>query len=404
MREMPASRLYVSLYAHTAVCYILMPRQTTYDIPETALMIKNQLPETNLRLSDFSYDLPEEYIAQTPAEPRDSARLMIIDRTACTTEHRIFRDIIDYINPGDTLVVNETRVIPARIIGHRRLRYDADRGCTLETGSRSPVELLLLRQLEENLWEALAGPGKRARPGDVLDFGDGRLVAHIEKISDGGCRIVRFTPSAKYTSLFAALDDLGTMPLPPYITERLENPDMYQTVYSKTEGSAAAPTAGLHFTEELLDKIEERGCKIARVLLHVGLGTFRPVKEERIQEHEMHSEFISVSDDTAKLINSRRAEGGRIIAVGTTSCRVLESVADECGIIRPYTGETGIFIYPGYRFRATDALITNFHLPESTLLMLVSAFAGRERMLAAYEEAKRMGYRFFSFGDAMLIR
>ena len=309
----------------------------------------------------------------------------------------------DYIKPGDTLVINETRVIPARIIGRRRLRYDTDRDCTFETRSRSPVELLLLRQLEENLWETLAGPGKRARPGDVLDFGNGRLSAHIEKISDGGCRIVRFSPSSEYPSLFAALDDLGTMPLPPYITERLENPDMYQTVYSKTKGSAAAPTAGLHFTEELLKRIEDRGCRIARVLLHVGLGTFRPVKENMIRDHEMHSEFISVSDEAADIINSRRAAGGRIIAVGTTSCRVLESVADSDGIIRPYTGETGIFIYPGYRFLATDALITNFHLPESTLLMLVSAFAGRERILNAYETAKEKGYKFFSFGDAMLI-
>lgn len=366
-------------------------------------MIKNQLPETDLSLRDFSYDLPEEYIAQTPADPRDSARLMVIDRSTGLTEHRIFRDVTDYIKPGDTLVINETRVIPARIIGRRRLRYDTDRDCTFETESRSPVELLLLRQLEENLWETLAGPGKRARPGDVLDFGNGRLSAHIEKISDGGCRIVRFSPSSEYPSLFAALDDLGTMPLPPYITERLENPDMYQTVYSKTKGSAAAPTAGLHFTEELLKRIEDRGCRIARVLLHVGLGTFRPVKENMIRDHEMHSEFISVSDEAADIINSRRAAGGRIIAVGTTSCRVLESVADGDGIIRPYTGETGIFIYPGYRFLATDALITNFHLPESTLLMLVSAFAGRERILNAYETAKEKGYKFFSFGDAMLI-
>lgn len=366
-------------------------------------IIKNQLPDTNLTLEDFHYDLPEEFIAQTPTQPRDAAKLMVINRQNSSTEHRIFRDIKDYINPEDVLVINETRVIPARIIGHRKMRYDTDKKCTLETGSRSPVELLLLRQLEQDVWETLAGPGKRARPGDVLDFGDGRLTAYIEKISDGGCRIVRFVPSDEFPNLFAALDELGAMPLPPYITEHLDDPDMYQTVYSKTRGSAAAPTAGLHFTEELLSEIENKGCKIAKVLLHVGLGTFRPVKEDNIREHEMHAEYISITEECAKLINERRAAGGRIIAVGTTSCRVLESTADENGIIHPYTGETGIFIYPGYKFRATDALITNFHLPESTLLMLVSALAGREQMLACYEEAKEKGYRFFSFGDAMLI-
>ena len=366
-------------------------------------MIKNNLPETTLTLSDFYYDLPEERIAQTPVYPRDSSRLMVIDRSASENEHRTFRDILEYIKPGDTLVVNETRVIPARIIGHRAYRFDRDLGHTVKTDSTSPVELLLLKQLENDLWEALAGPGKRAKIGDVIEFGDGKLTATVENVVEGGCRVVRFKPADCYDSLFDALDDLGTMPLPPYITEKLEDQDRYQTVYSKTQGSAAAPTAGLHFTEELMAEIEAKGCKIARVLLHVGLGTFRPVKEEHIADHEMHSEFIMVDSETAELINSRRAAGGRTIAVGTTSCRVLESVSTDDGKVQPYAGDTGIFIYPGYTFKAVDALITNFHLPESTLLMLVSAFASRERMLAAYEEAVREKYRFFSFGDAMLI-
>lgn len=372
-------------------------------IGENLIMIKNSLPETTLTLSDFHYDLPEERIAQTPVYPRDSSRLMVIDRKSGEREHKVFSDIIDYLEEGDTLVINETRVIPARIIGHRSYRFDASLGECVKTDSTSPVELLLLKQIENDLWEALAGPGKRAKVGDVIEFGDGKLTAKVEAIVDGGCRRVRFTPASCYDSLFDALDDLGTMPLPPYITEKLEDQDRYQTVYSKTQGSAAAPTAGLHFTEELLDKIEEKGVKIARVLLHVGLGTFRPVKEENITDHEMHSEFICVTDETAELINSRRAAGGRTVAVGTTSCRVLESVSGDDGLVKAYSGDTGIFIYPGYTFKATDALITNFHLPESTLLMLVSAFADRERMLAAYDEAVREKYRFFSFGDAMLI-
>ncbi len=366
-------------------------------------MIKNTLPETTLTLNDFYYDLPEERIAQTPVYPRDSSRLLVVDRSKSENDNRTFRDILDYIKEGDTLVVNETRVIPARIIGHRAYRFDKDLRRAVKTDSTSPVELLLLKQLENDRWEALAGPGKRAKPGDVIDFGGGKLTAHVEDVVEGGCRVVRFTPADCYTSLFDALDDLGTMPLPPYITEKLDDQDRYQTVYSKTQGSAAAPTAGLHFTEDLLREVEKKGCKIARVLLHVGLGTFRPVKEEHIADHEMHSEFIMVDEATANLINSRRAAGGRTIAVGTTSCRVLESVTDDEGIVRPYSGDTGIFIYPGYRFKAVDALITNFHLPESTLLMLVSAFASRERMLTAYEEAVRESYRFFSFGDAMLI-
>ena len=366
-------------------------------------MIKNELPETSLRLSDFHYDLPQEYIAQTPVEPRDSSRLMVIDRESGNIEHKVFRDVIDYLNEGDTLVINETRVIPARIIGHRSKRFDADLGRAVDTDSTSPVELLLLKQIENDRWEALAGPGKRAKPGDVIEFGGGKLSAYVENVVEGGCRVVKLVASEEYKTLYDALNDLGSMPLPPYITEKLEDPDRYQTVYSRTEGSAAAPTAGLHFTEELLEKIEKKGIVIARVLLHVGLGTFRPVKEDKIADHEMHSEYIEVTPETAELINSRRAAGGRTVVVGTTSCRVLESVSTDDGLVRPYKGDTGIFIYPGYRFKATDALITNFHLPESTLLMLVSAFASREQMLSAYETAVKEHYRFFSFGDAMII-
>ena len=365
-------------------------------------MITNKLPDTDLRLSDFHYDLPGDRIAQTPAEPRDSSRLMVLDRKAGTLEHRIFRDIVDYLNPGDTQVVNDTRVIPARIVGHRILRRD-ENGERVPTGSSAPVELLLLKQRENDVWETLAGPGKRARPGDVLDFGDGVLRAEILDVIEGGCRVVRFTVERGADSFFAALDLLGTMPLPPYITEKLADPERYQTVYSKHLGSAAAPTAGLHFTPELMEKIRERGIDIVPVLLHVGLGTFRPVKEDRIADHEMHSEYIRVTKEAADRINGRKAAGGRIIAVGTTSCRVLESAADEDGILHPVDTDTGIFIYPGYRFRIVDALITNFHLPESTLLMLVSALAGRETILSAYRTAVEMNYRFFSFGDAMFI-
>lgn len=366
-------------------------------------MIKNSLPETDLTLKDFYYDLPQERIAQTPAEPRDSSRLMVLDRKTGAISHRVFRDIIEYINPGDTLVINETRVIPARIIGVRSFRFDPETGTKVKTESSSPVELLLLRQIDGLTWETLAGPGKRAKPGDIISFGGDLLCAEVERISNGGCRIVRFSFDSRFTSIYDALDNLGTMPLPPYITEKLDNPERYQTVYSKTKGSSAAPTAGLHFTDELLDKIEEKGCRVVRVLLHVGLGTFRPVKENNIKDHEMHSEFISVTEEAAEIINSRRKAGGRTIAVGTTSCRVLESVSDEAGEVRPYTGDTGIFIYPGYKFKAVDALITNFHLPESTLLMLVSAFSDREIILKAYETAVKEEYRFFSFGDAMFL-
>ncbi|MBQ4354922.1 MAG: tRNA preQ1(34) S-adenosylmethionine ribosyltransferase-isomerase QueA [Clostridia bacterium] len=366
-------------------------------------MIKNNLPETNLRLSDFYYDLPEDRIAQTPAEPRDSSRLMVLNRTAKTIEHKVFSDILDYIRPEDVLVVNDTRVIPARIIGTRKYRWDEQFGQLVETGSTAPVELLLLKQRENDVWETLAGPGKRAKPGDIIEFGSGILEAHVQDVIEGGCRVVKLIVKREADSVFAALDLLGTMPLPPYITHKLENPERYQTVYSRTLGSAAAPTAGLHFTPELLQKIEEKGCAVAPVLLHVGLGTFRPVKEDKIADHEMHAEYIRVTEESAKLINERRAAGGRVIAVGTTSCRVLESASDENGILHPADTDTGIFIYPGYHFKMVDALITNFHLPESTLLMLVSALSSRELIMKAYETAVREKYRFFSFGDAMFI-
>ncbi|MBQ7474944.1 MAG: tRNA preQ1(34) S-adenosylmethionine ribosyltransferase-isomerase QueA [Clostridia bacterium] len=364
-------------------------------------MIKNELPETDLTLSDFRYDLPEELIAQTPVFPRDSSRLMVVDRGGEGVEHRRFSDVVEYLRPGDTLVLNETRVIPARIVGRRAVRATAE-GETEDT-SGAPVELLLLKQTENDVWEALAGPGKRARPGDSLSFGDGVLTARVLSVGEGGTRTVKFTTDGAVGTVYEALHLLGTVPLPPYIKEKLDDPARYQTVYAKTEGSAAAPTAGLHFTEELLERIEDSGVAVARVTLHVGLGTFRPVKETKIRDHVMHSEYISVTEETARLINERRRAGGRTVAVGTTSCRTLESVADDSGEVRAFSGDTGIFIYPGYKFRATDALITNFHLPESTLLMLVSAFAGRERMLASYEEAVKERYRFFSFGDAMLI-
>lgn len=366
-------------------------------------MIKNELPETDLQLSDFYYDLPEELIAQTPVEPRDSSRLLVLDRKTGEITHRHFYNIIDYLRPDDTLVINDTRVIPARIIGHRIMRYDEELGKTVPTDSTGPVELLLLRQRENNVWEALAGPGKRAKPGDILGFGDGIMEAEILDVIEGGQRVVRFDVKKDAENIYSALDLLGTMPLPPYIKKKLEDPERYQTVYSKYQGSAAAPTAGLHFTPELLDKIREKGVAIVPVLLHVGLGTFRPVKENKIEDHEMHSEYIRVTKESADIINARKAAGGRIIAVGTTSCRVLESATDENGILHPVDTDTGIFIYPGYKFKMIDALITNFHLPESTLLMLVSALAGRETIMSTYKTAVEEKYRFFSFGDAMLI-
>ena len=366
-------------------------------------MIKNALPQTDLRLSDFYYDLPEERIAQTPVEPRDSSRLMVIDRENDTIEHHVFREIIEYLNPEDVLVINDTRVIPARIIGHRKLRYDEFEKRQVPTDSTAPVELLLLKQRENNVWETLAGPGKRAKPGDVIEFGDGLMEAHVLEVIEGGCRVVKFIVNGAQT-MFEALDILGTMPLPPYITAKLENPERYQTVYSKHQGSAAAPTAGLHFTNELLERIREKGVAIAPVLLHVGLGTFRPVKEDKIADHDMHAEYIRVTEESAKLINERKAAGGRVIAVGTTSCRVLESASDDNGILKPVDTDTGIFIYPGYKFKIVDALITNFHLPESTLLMLVSALSSREQMMNAYKTAVAEKYRFFSFGDSMFIK
>ena len=339
-----------------------------------------------MKLSDFMYDLPEERIAQTPVEPRDHSRLMVLDRGAHTVEHRHFYDVIDYLNPGDALVVNETRVIPARLYGVR--------------AGGGACEVLLLKQLAPKRWEALVRPGKKLRPGASVTFGEGRLIGRIAGTTDAGGRIVDFECEGTFE---AALDELGEMPLPPYIHEHLEDRERYQTVYAKQEGSAAAPTAGLHFTPELLGRIREKGIDIVPVLLHVGLGTFRPVKVENIEEHEMHAEFFEVTPESAQRINAARARGGRIVAVGTTSVRTLESAAED-GVLMPKRGETRIFIRPGYRFQMVDALITNFHLPGSTLMMLVSALYDREHILSAYEEAVRDGYRFFSFGDAMLIQ
>lgn len=354
--------------------------------------IRNQRTPTDLKTSDFYYDLPEERIAQHPVEPRDSSRLMVLDRASGALQHKHFFDVLDYLREGDVLVINDSKVIPARLFGHVKDRPDA------------AIELLLLRQRDLDVWETLVKPGKRARIGARLVFGDGLLEAEVIDIVEEGNRLIRFAyDKSKNTNIYDILHRIGTMPLPPYITARLEDNSRYQTVYAREEGSAAAPTAGLHFTPELLAKVREKGVAIAPVMLHVGLGTFRPVKVDRVDEHVMHTEFISVSKESADLINARRAAGGRVIAVGTTSCRTLESVADEEGIIHPVSGDTGIFIYPGYRFRAVDALITNFHLPESTLLMLVSAFSSRDSMLNAYKTAVNEKYRFFSFGDAMLI-
>ena len=354
--------------------------------------IRNEKIATDLQTSDFFYDLPEERIAQYPAEPRDSSRLMVLDRAAGTLEHKHFYDVLDYLREGDVLVVNDSKVIPARLYGYVEGRPEAT------------VELLLLRQRELDLWETLVKPGKRARVGARLVFGDGMLTATVTDIVEEGNRYVKFDyDRTAYANVYEILHRIGMMPLPPYITARLQDNDRYQTVYAREEGSAAAPTAGLHFTKELLERVRAKGVAIAPVMLHVGLGTFRPVKADRVDEHVMHTEFISVSKESADLINARRAAGGRIVAVGTTSCRTLESVADETGKIHPVSGDTGIFIYPGYRFKAVDALITNFHLPESTLLMLVSAFYNRDAMLGAYRTAVEEGYRFFSFGDAMLI-
>ena len=339
-----------------------------------------------MKKSDFYYDLPEELIAQTPIEKRDASRLLYLDRNTGEIEHRHFYNLPEYLRPGDCLVMNNSRVLPARLIGNR------------PTGGA--VELVLLRDLGDNRWECLSRPGRKTHPGQEIDFGNGELRAFVEAVVTGGNRIVRFEFNGIFLEI---LEQLGRMPLPPYIKEELNDPERYQTVYSKELGSAAAPTAGLHFTDQLLDEIRAQGVRTAFVTLHVGLGTFRPVKEDEIEDHEMHSEFCIVPEETAELVNRTKAEGGRVIAVGTTSCRTLESFAGEDGVLRAESGWTDIFIYPGYRFKCIDALITNFHLPESTLIMLVSALAGRENILNAYKIAIEERYRFFSFGDAMLI-
>ena len=352
--------------------------------------IVNERIKTDLQTHDFFYNLPEELIAQFPSEKRDACRLMVLNRENGEIEHKIFSDIIDYLNPEDMLVVNSSKVIPARLLGK-----------TLKTGS--DIELLLLRMEEDGQWETLVRPGKRAKIGASFVFAD-VLTATVTDILEGGNRRVKFDyDTEKYKTIYEVLDEIGNMPLPPYITKKLENKDDYQTVYAKAEGSSAAPTAGLHFTKELIEKIKAKGVGYGEVTLHVGLGTFRPVKVEKIEDHLMHGEQFYVPDEVAEEINKRRAKGGRIIAVGTTSARVLESASTSDGIVHPIKAETGIFIYPGYKFKATDALITNFHLPESTLIMLVSALATKNKVMKAYEEAVKMRYRFFSFGDAMLI-
>ncbi len=342
-----------------------------------------------MKKSDFYYDLPQELIAQTPLEDRSSSRLLVLDKESGAIEHKTFKNIVDYLDAGDCLVINETRVLPARLIGERE-----------DTGTR--VEILLLKRLtEENCWECIVYPGKKARVGKRIVFGGGLLKAEVIDIIDEGNRIVRFEFDGIFEEI---LDQLGQMPLPPYITEKLEDKDRYQTVYAKNSGSAAAPTAGLHFTPELLKQIEEKGVYIAKLTLHVGLGTFRPVKADDILDHKMHSEYYCIEPEQADIINNARKKGGKIIAVGTTSTRTLESVAEEDGSIPAKSGWTDIFIYPGYKFKAIDRLITNFHLPESTLIMLVSALAGRENVLNAYQNAVEKKYRFFSFGDAMFIK
>ena len=341
-----------------------------------------------MKLSDFNYELPQELIAQDPLLKRSDSRLMVLNRATGGIEHRHFSDVNEYLNPGDCLVINDTKVIPARLIGVKE-----------DTGAS--IEVLLLKRHDDKVWETLVKPGKKARVGARISFGEGKLVGEVIDIVEEGNRLIRF----EYEGIFEeVLDELGQMPLPPYITHRLEDKNRYQTVYAKHEGSAAAPTAGLHFTKELLERIQEKGIEIARVTLHVGLGTFRPVKTENILEHHMHSEFYTVTQEAADKINTARKNGGKIIAVGTTSTRTLESVGTEDGTVKAGSGWTQIFIYPGYQFKVIDSLITNFHLPESTLVMLVSALAGREHVLAAYEEAVNEKYRFFSFGDAMLIK
>lgn len=342
----------------------------------------------NLQKSDFYFALPEELIAQDPLEDRSSSRLLVLDKETGETSHHIFKEVINYLNPGDCLVLNNTKVIPARLIGHKE-----------DTGAA--IEVLLLKRKENDIWETLVKPGKKCKPGTKIVFGEGLLHATVLETVEDGNRLIQFS----YEGIFEEiLDKLGEMPLPPYITHKLQDKNRYQTVYAKYEGSAAAPTAGLHFTKELLQQIEEKGIDIAYVTLHVGLGTFRPVKVDNILEHHMHSEFYQVTKEAADKINKAKKEGHRVICVGTTSCRTVESAADENGMVKEGCDNTEIFIYPGYKFKVLDALITNFHLPESTLVMLVSALAGREHILNAYEEAIREKYRFFSFGDAMLIK
>ena len=340
-----------------------------------------------MKTHDFYYDLPKERIAQTPVEPRDHSRLLVMDRFTGEMEHRHFYDIVDYLRPGDLLVINDSRVLPARLYGVKE-----------DTGAH--MELLLLEQKENQVWECLAKPGKKAKPGTKLIFGDGLLTGEVVEVKEDGNRMVQFTCDGNF---YAVLDQIGQMPLPPYITEKLQDKERYQTVYSKELGSAAAPTAGLHFTPELLDTLRKKGIGITQITLHVGLGTFRPVKEEDIQDHVMHSEWYSVSEENAEAIRRTKANGGRVIAVGTTSCRTLEAVAEKYGEIRACCGNTDIFLYPGKPFRCIDGLVTNFHLPESTLIMLVAGFCGYENTMHAYQTAVQEKYRFFSFGDAMLI-
>lgn len=338
-------------------------------------------------LKDFNYDLPEELIAQDPLEDRSSSRLMVLHKDTGRIEHKIFRDIIDYLNPGDCLVINDTKVIPARLMGIKE-----------DTGAA--IEVLLLKRNADDVWECLVKPGKKARTGARIVFGEGLLVGEIVDVIEDGNRMIKF----HYEGIFEEiLDKLGQMPLPPYITHKLQDKNRYQTVYARNEGSAAAPTAGLHFTKELLEKIKEKRVNVVSITLHVGLGTFRPVKVDKIEEHHMHTETFNISKEAADTINRARAAGGRVIAVGTTSCRTLESAAADDGTIPARSGDTDIFIYPGYKFKAIDCLITNFHLPESTLIMLVSALAGRDNIMNAYETAVKERYRFFSFGDAMFI-
>ena len=340
-----------------------------------------------MRTADFYYDLPEELIAQDPLLDRSSSRLMHLDKKTGEIQHTDFKHIVKYLKPGDCLVINDTRVIPARLYGSK-------------IGTDAGIEILLLKRKENNIWETLVKPGKKAKPGTKISFGDGLLIGEVLDIVEEGNRLIQFT----YDGIFEEiLDQLGEMPLPPYITHKLQDKERYQTVYAKNEGSAAAPTAGLHFTKELLQQIQDMGVNIAHVTLHVGLGTFRPVKVDDVENHHMHSEFYVVEEDQAKLINDTKKNGGRVISVGTTSCRTLESATDENGILQAKSGWTEIFIYPGYKFKMIDALITNFHLPESTLLMLVSALAGKEHIMKAYEEAVKERYRFFSFGDSMFI-